>query len=258
MPAPGRRCGCQARRAGPRVPAIPPVERGPVHAELPQRAPCGQIRVLHEADDLAFLRCRQSHVSSPESDATRLFLSMRFSSTVSATTCLSWLFWRRRSWTSVDVASRAVSPNSRFLPASRNSLLQRHRRKNRNLFQCNNLCQASESRPLITSLVLNRMPADRAHRLWTDRDRRPRTRRKMFRRAAVAGRARTIAGSVNDVTSQLRPAGEDVQRPVARDAFHRQRPLLERLRQFLVDELVAELNAGRVMPAEGEVHPTDA
>ena len=201
MPAPGRRCGCQARRAGPRVPAIPPVERGPVHAELPQRAPCGQIRVLHEADDLAFLRCRQSHVSSPESDATRLFLSMRFSSTVSATTCLSWLFWRRRSWTSVDVASRAVSPNSRFLPASRNSLLQRHRRKNRNLFQCNNLCQASESRPLITSLVLNRMPADRAHRLWTDRDRRPRTRRKMFRRAAVAGRARTIAGSVNDVTS---------------------------------------------------------
>ena len=73
MPAPGRRCGCQARRAGPRVPAIPPVERGPVHAELPQRAPCGQIRVLHEADDLAFLRCRQSHVSSPESDATRLF-----------------------------------------------------------------------------------------------------------------------------------------------------------------------------------------
>ena len=73
VPAPGRRCGCQARRAGPRVPAIPPVERGPVHAELPQRAPCGQIRVFDEADDLAFLRCRQSHVSSPESDATRLF-----------------------------------------------------------------------------------------------------------------------------------------------------------------------------------------
>ena len=34
----------------------------------------------------------------------------------------------------------------------------------------------------------------------------------------------------------MRPVGEDVQRPVARDVFHRQRPLLERLRQFLVDE----------------------
>ena len=64
--------------------------------------------------------------------------------------------------------------------------------------------------------------------------------------------------SVGGVTSQVRPAGEDVQRPFARDAFHRQRPLLERLRQFLVDELVAKLDAGRVMPAEGELHPTDA
>ena len=39
-------------------------------------------------------------------DGPQIFLSTRFSRTVSATTCLRFLFSRRRSWTPVDVATR--------------------------------------------------------------------------------------------------------------------------------------------------------
>ena len=52
------------------------------------------------------------------------FLSSRFSRVRSATTSLSACVSRRRSFTSSDVAARAVSPARRFLPASRNSFDQ--------------------------------------------------------------------------------------------------------------------------------------
>ena len=57
-------------------------------------------------------------MSSPS--ARTLFLSTRFSM-VSSAAPLSWRASDRRVFTSSDVASRAVSPASRFLPASRNS-----------------------------------------------------------------------------------------------------------------------------------------
>ena len=74
------------------VSAIPRIERRPVDTQFPQRAPHGEIRALDQADHLALLGGRQSHVSSSEPEAVRFFFSTRFSSTVSATTCLSWLF----------------------------------------------------------------------------------------------------------------------------------------------------------------------
>ena len=53
------------------------------------------------------------------------FFQKQFFSRISATTCFSCSFSCRSSVTSLDVASRFVSPASRFLPASRNSLLHR-------------------------------------------------------------------------------------------------------------------------------------
>ena len=79
------------------------------------------------------------------------------------------------------------------MPTSRNSLLQRSHRKRRNVFQYNSLCQPSGSRSLITSPVLNRMPVDRIHHPWTDRDREP---------GAVAG----LGG--NAASPEGRDAGE--------------------------------------------------
>ena len=49
----------------------------------------------------------------------------RFSSIASASASLSWWASARRFLTSSEVASRAVSPARRFLPASRNSFDQR-------------------------------------------------------------------------------------------------------------------------------------
>src|SRR5271163_3476618 len=53
-----------------------------------------------------------------------LFLSRRFSRVRSATTSFKADVSRRRSFTSPEVAARAVSPANRRLPASRNSLDQ--------------------------------------------------------------------------------------------------------------------------------------
>jgi transposase len=52
------------------------------------------------------------------------FLSSRFSTVRSATTSFNACASRRRSFTSSEVAARAVSPASRLLPASRNSFDQ--------------------------------------------------------------------------------------------------------------------------------------
>src|SRR5262249_40147957 len=108
-----------------RVPAIPRVEGRAVDPELQQRAAHRQVRALHQPDHLRLLRRRQSHVPSPEPEPVTLFFSSRFSSTASASACLSRRFSSRSTPPSGAVASRVVSPNSRFLPASRNSLLQR-------------------------------------------------------------------------------------------------------------------------------------
>jgi len=76
---------------------------------------------LDQSDDLDLLGCGVSHTSSPPSPVM-LFFSRRFSRVRSATTSFSAWASRRRSLTSSDVAARAVSPASLFLPASRNSL----------------------------------------------------------------------------------------------------------------------------------------
>ena len=81
-----------------------------MHLQLPQRVPHGEIRALDQPDDLGFLASRVSHVPPSESEAVTLFLSSRFSRTSSATTCFNRPFSVRRSATSVDVASRVVSP----------------------------------------------------------------------------------------------------------------------------------------------------
>ena len=87
-----------------RAPAAVTVAREPTAASSqPKGCAPTPIRALDEADDLVLFGRGQSHVASSEPEARRLFLSTRFSRTVSATTCLKLLFSRRRSWTSVDV-----------------------------------------------------------------------------------------------------------------------------------------------------------
>src|ERR1700730_245486 len=100
------------------------VKRGSRDAELLQRALDRQGRLLDQPDDLGLLGCGVSH-ASPSPSAIMLFLSRRFSSVTSATTSFRALASRRRSFTSSEVAARAVSPASRFLPASRKSFDQR-------------------------------------------------------------------------------------------------------------------------------------
>src|SRR5271165_5545275 len=107
-----------------RTKAEPAIERGSRDAELFQRAFDRQGRLLDQPDDLGLLGCGVSHASSPPS-AIMLFLSRRFSRVSSATTSFRAPSSRRRSFTSSDVAARAVSPASRFLPASRKSFDQR-------------------------------------------------------------------------------------------------------------------------------------
>src|SRR5258708_19692696 len=81
------------------------------------------MRLLDQPDDLGLLGCRVSHASSSPSPLM-LFLSRRFSRVRSATTSFKAEASRRRSFTSPDVAARAVSPPNRRLPAPRNSLDQ--------------------------------------------------------------------------------------------------------------------------------------
>src|ERR1700743_425041 len=102
---------------------VPSVEGGAGNAELFQRALGRQTRLLDQLDDLGLLGCRISHASSSPSPLM-LFLSRRFSRVRSATTSFNAVASRRRSFTSPDVAARAVSPASRRLPASRNSFHQ--------------------------------------------------------------------------------------------------------------------------------------
>src|SRR5665213_4050142 len=102
---------------------VPAVERGARDAELFQRALGRQVRLLDQLDDLGLFGGRISHASSSPSPFM-LFLSRRFSRVRSATTSFKADVSRRRSFTSPDVAARAVSPANRRLPASRNSLDQ--------------------------------------------------------------------------------------------------------------------------------------
>src|SRR3954467_3310118 len=106
------------------VQIVPAVEGGARNANLFQRPSHRQGRLLDELDDLKLLGGGVLHVASSPSAVT-LFLSRRFSRVSSATTSFSALASRRRSLTSSEVAARAVSPASRFLPASRKSFDQR-------------------------------------------------------------------------------------------------------------------------------------
>src|SRR5258708_5465545 len=105
------------------VSLMPAVGRGEGNAELVQGALGRPMRLLHQLDDLGLLGCRISHASSSPSPLM-LFLSRRFSRVRSATTSFKAVASRRRSFTSPDVAARAVSPANRRLPASRNSFDQ--------------------------------------------------------------------------------------------------------------------------------------
>src|SRR5690606_1428921 len=102
---------------------IPAIEGRARNTEFFQRAPRRQMRLLDEPNDLQLLGCGVSHSSSPPS-AIMLFLRIRSSSACSATTSLRSRASLRRTFTSSLVAARAVSPASRFLPASRNSFDQ--------------------------------------------------------------------------------------------------------------------------------------
>src|SRR5262245_4302566 len=82
------------------------------------------LAVLVVVYDLELLGCGIPHEASSPSPRT-LFLSRRFSIRTSARVSLSWRASALSSLTSSEVASRAVSPASRFLPASRNSFDQR-------------------------------------------------------------------------------------------------------------------------------------
>jgi len=78
---------------------------------------------LHQPDDFELFSGEVSHSWSPPAPVM-FFLSRRFSRLRSATSSFSAKASARRSFTSPVFAWRAVSPASRFLPASRNSLDQ--------------------------------------------------------------------------------------------------------------------------------------
>src|SRR6185437_6818117 len=102
---------------------IPSVKGGAGNTEFVQGALGRQMRLLDQLDNLCLFGCRISHASSSPSPF-RLFLSRRFSRVRSATTSFKAVDARRRSFTSLEVAARAVSPANRRLPASRNSFDQ--------------------------------------------------------------------------------------------------------------------------------------
>src|SRR5262249_35838266 len=83
--------------------------------------PDWQVRGLDGADDFQLLGGGISHSPSSPSASTLFFRSL-FSRVTSASASLSCRASVRSGLTSSEVASRAVSPASRFLPASRNSL----------------------------------------------------------------------------------------------------------------------------------------
>src|SRR5690606_36844959 len=97
-----------------------------VDAYFVQRPVNAYLGCLHETYDLVFLLFGESHVLPPfYPKPFVLFLSTRFWSRSSATVSLSWEFSPRSSFISLVLASRMVSPISRFFPASKKSLLQR-------------------------------------------------------------------------------------------------------------------------------------
>src|SRR6478735_4781113 len=113
----------QRLRSAVTIAIVPSVKRGAGNAELVQCALGWQMRLLDQRDDLGFLGCGISQASSSPSPF-RLFLSRRFARGRSATTSFNAEASRRRSFTSPEVAARAVSPARRRLPASRNSFDQ--------------------------------------------------------------------------------------------------------------------------------------
>jgi len=99
------------------VAAVPVIKRRTRNSDRRQSSADGQRRLFDQFDDLELLGSGVPHESLSPSPRT-LFLSRRFSSGTSASVSLSW---RASALRSSEVASRAVSPASRFLPASRNS-----------------------------------------------------------------------------------------------------------------------------------------
>src|SRR5215211_1570893 len=99
----------QRLRSTPTVAVIPAVERGARDADLVQCTLSGQMRLLNQLDDLGLLGSGISHAPASPSPLM-LFLSRRFSRVRSATTSFKAVASRPRSFTSSEVAARAVSP----------------------------------------------------------------------------------------------------------------------------------------------------
>src|SRR5262249_17590390 len=109
------------------VTSVPVVERRSRDADRRQCPTDRERRLFHQFDDLELFGCGVPHEASSPSPKT-LFLSRRFSIKTSASVSLSWRPSALSSLTSSEVASRAVSPASRFLPACRNSFDHREYR----------------------------------------------------------------------------------------------------------------------------------
>src|SRR5260370_15184956 len=109
------------------VSAVPVVERRSRDPDWSQCPRDWERRPFHQFDDLELLGCGIPHKASSPSPRT-LFLSRRFSIRTSARVSLSWRASALSCLTSSEVASRAVSPASRFLPSSSNSFAQREYR----------------------------------------------------------------------------------------------------------------------------------
>jgi hypothetical protein len=95
---------------------VPAVEGGAWNADLFERPPHRQEGLLNQADDFEFLRGGISYSASSPSALTFFWATSGVSS---ARTTFGALASRRRSLTSPEVAARAVSPATRFFPASR-------------------------------------------------------------------------------------------------------------------------------------------
>ena len=99
------------------VSTVPMIKTGAAGLDLFQCPAHGQLGFLHQTDNRQFLGITPCPV--------RIFLSQSLRRYSSATACFSSLFSLLRPVTSSILASRTVSPDSHFLPASRKSLLQR-------------------------------------------------------------------------------------------------------------------------------------
>lgn len=119
---PGRTVS-QRLRPTRQIQVVPTIKCWPRNADLCQSASHRQAGLLDDPNDLKLLFGNVYHSWLPPTPIM-LFLSNRSSTVCSATTSFSALASRLKSFTSLEVAARAVSPDRRRSPASKNSFDQ--------------------------------------------------------------------------------------------------------------------------------------